>query len=432
MIASQRFISLASAFAYAVFAATANAQGPNPVNLWVADLRWSGDRLTVGTPVKLTNDHGTNSQPSFTPDGRAIVFSAQRDTGGNARSEIYRIDLATRAETRVTRTPENENSPTVNERGEYVAVRWQPATLFREFGPWVYAADGTPLHSVLRAPDTTGYYTPLPGGNYALTRPKSATFTLGLFDAASGAIVDVDSGLPALPAQRLPGEHALSYVRIDSADARHTIRRLDLRNRRTTTLGPTVVGRTAHVWVPNRGTLLMAKGNTLYARTVSEREWRVVARFDHPDLRNASAYVVSPGGDRLVMTSPKRLAFAVVLRDSLEAGRTGADVAAIMMSLKSSGRLNDVDVTEGPISALGDDRIQRKRFADGIAMHSLATALFPTSYRAFGRLGDAQRAAGDSATAIVSYRKALQVNPRSTDAERAAALAIERKIAGTS
>src|SRR4029079_13730590 len=169
-------------------ASIAGAQTPNPTNLWLVDLKWVGSRLTVGAPVKLTHDDGVNSQPSFTPDGRAIVFSAQRDTGANARSDIYRIDLASRKETRVTHTPENENSPTVNERGEYVAVRWQPATLFKQFGLWVYSADGTPVRGVLRAPDTTGYYTPLPNGDYALTRPKSKTFTLGLFAAKTGAI----------------------------------------------------------------------------------------------------------------------------------------------------------------------------------------------------------------------------------------------------
>ena len=411
-----------------LFCSVAGAQSPNPVNLWVVDLHWNGNRLTTGTPVKLTRDQGSNSQPAFTPDGRAIVFSAARDTGRDARSDIYRINLATRAETRVTRTPEHENSPTVNERGEYVAVRWQPATLFKEFGPWVYGAVGKPMGGVLRAPDTTGYYTPLPNGNYALTRPKSKTFTIALFDAKTGAIVDVDSGVPALPAVRIPGEQALSYVQIDTVGAHHMIRRLDLATRRTSTIGPTLVGRTAHAWVPGHQTILMAKGNVLYARTISDTTWQVVTTFDNPELRAASAYVVSPKGDKLILTSPKRLGLGAVLRDSLEAGRSGAEVAAMAISWRDAGKLGDVDLTEGPISALGDDRLQKKRPADAIAMHTLATTLFPQSYRAVERLGDAQRASGDSTAAIVSYKKALALNPRSTEAERAAAAAVEKKI----
>jgi tetratricopeptide (TPR) repeat protein len=94
------------------------------------------------------------------------------------------------------------------------------------------------------------------------------------------------------------------------------------------------------------------------------------------------------------------------------------------------GQLADVDVTENPISALGDDRLQKKRFADAVALHTLATTFFPRSYRAPGRLGDAQRAAGDSTDALASYRRALELNPRATEADRAAAAAIERKISG--
>jgi len=409
---------------------TSQAPGPNPINLWVVDLKWTGNQLSAGVPMKLTNDNGTNSQPSFSPDGKSVVFSATRDTGAEARSDIYRIDLATRTETRVTRTPENENSPTVNAAGEYVAVRWVPATLFKEFGVWTYSADGTPARGVLRAPDTTGYYTPLGSGDYALTRPKSKSFTIGLFDVRSGLITDVDSGVPALPPQLIPGQRALSYVQIDSAGAKHTLRKVDLVTKRTSGIGSTLIGRTAHAWIPGHNTILMAKGNVLYARGASESAWRVVARFDDPDLRNASAYVVSPNGDKLVLTSPKRLAFGVVLRDSLEAGHSGAAVAAMATQWRDAGQLTTVDVAENPISALGDDRVQKKRFADGVALHTLATTFYPRSYRAQGRLGDAQRAAGDSTGALASYRKALDLNPRATDADRAAAAAIERKISG--
>jgi tetratricopeptide (TPR) repeat protein len=172
----------------------------------------------------------------------------------------------------------------------------------------------------------------------------------------------------------------------------------------------------------------MAKGSTLYARTVRDTTWRALTTFDNPELRGVSAYVVSPKGDKLILTSPKRLAFATVLRDSLEAGHSGAEVAAMAIAWRDAGSLKDVDLAEGPISALGDDRLQKKHPSDAIALHTLATTLFPQSYRAFSRLGDAQRATGDSTAAIGAYRKALALNPRSTDAERAAAAAIEKKL----
>ena len=80
-------VSMAPAVLGQVTNTQAPAQAPNPVNLWVVDLQWTGNRLSVGTPVKLTRDEGNNSQPAFTPDGLAIVFSAQRDSGRDARSD---------------------------------------------------------------------------------------------------------------------------------------------------------------------------------------------------------------------------------------------------------------------------------------------------------------------------------------------------------
>jgi hypothetical protein len=219
-------------------------------------------------------------------------------------------------------------------------------------------------------------------------------------------------------------------VRIDSANAKHMIRRYDLGTRRVTTIGPTLVGRTAHAWVAGRRTILMAKGNALYARTANEAAWRQVATFDNLELRNATAYVVSAQGDKLILTAPKRHSFATVLRDSLEAGRSGKEVADFAAQTIQAGLLKDVDIAEGPINALGTDRMGKKRYADAEALYVLSTVLFPKSWRAEGLLGDAQAAGGNRATALASWKKSLDLNPRSTQAERTAAEATEKKISG--
>jgi hypothetical protein len=424
-----RLVILVPLLAPLVAPAILAAQAPPPSNLWSVPLSWEEGRLVVGRPVKLTGDRGVNSQPSFSPDGNAIVFSAIRDTGRDARSDIYRIDLGTGAERRITRTPENENSPIVDARGQYVAVRWVPATLFKEFGPWMYDSAGTPLRGVLPAPDTTGYYTPLPDGRWALTRPKPRGFTIGLFTPRSGAIVDVDTGVPALPAVRIPGVNALSWVRIDSAAAHHELRRYELASGRRTSLGRTLRGRTAHAWVPRRDLVLMARGNVLYARKVAgDTAWRPVATFDDPGLRHMSAYVVSPRGDRLIVVSPVRLPLAVALRDSLESGRTPGEVAAMLTAWREAGRLVDYDVSEGTLGALADDRYVRRLPADAVLLHQAIVATFPASHRALARLGDAQAAAGDTATARVTWRRAIDANPRATDDERRAAETLERRL----
>jgi len=138
--------------------------------------------------------------------------------------------------------------------------------------------------------------------------------------------------------------------------------------------------------------------------------------------------VVSPAGDRLILTSAVRLPLVVVVRDSLEAGRSAHDVAAIVIAWRDAGHLGEYDVVEGPLLALGDDRLQRKQTTEAVALHALATNLFPKSYAAFAHLGDAERAAGDTTAAVAAYRTALELNPRLTDADRRAAEAVELKL----
>ena len=127
----------------------AQTQQSTPVNLFVADLTYASGSVHIGTPRKLTGDRGINSQPAFTPDGRSILF-VRRDSA-NGQGDVYRIDLATGKETRITNTPEMENSPTVTPDGRLMVIRWIPSTLFKEWGPWVYDMNGHPLKACFPA-----------------------------------------------------------------------------------------------------------------------------------------------------------------------------------------------------------------------------------------------------------------------------------------
>ena len=73
--------------------------------------------LIVGTPVNITNSPGYDNQPSFTPDGREILFTSARVIPTppppappglalrDGQTDIYRYDIAARRISRVTQTP---------------------------------------------------------------------------------------------------------------------------------------------------------------------------------------------------------------------------------------------------------------------------------------------------------------------------------------
>jgi predicted TPR repeat methyltransferase len=99
--------------------------------------------------------------------------------------------------------------------------------------------------------------------------------------------------------------------------------------------------------------------------------------------------------------------------------------------MRAAGAFDRLDVTENSLSSLGDERITNaRRPPDAVAIHQLVVALYPQSFRAQDKLGDAHLANGDRAAAVAAWRRSLELNPRSNDAQQASAVAVERKIAG--
>ena len=84
------------------------AAAPPDTEIFLAPLT-PGATPRVGAPVNITRSPGYDNQPSFTPDGRAILFTSMR---GGTQTDIYRYDVASGETARVTNTPESEYSPT--------------------------------------------------------------------------------------------------------------------------------------------------------------------------------------------------------------------------------------------------------------------------------------------------------------------------------
>jgi len=400
------------------------AQEVVPVNLYVADLTYDRGSIRVSTPVKLTGDRGVNSQPSFTPDGKAILFVGRRDSA-NAQSDVYRIDLATRAETRITSTAEMENSPTVTPEGNLMVIRWVPATLFTEWGPWIYDMQGRPLRGVLPRPDTVGYYVRADSITFAMVRPRSPS-AIALFDIRKGTMTERDFPVANIPPQVIPGQRAVSYTVTDSA-GRNLIRRLDIASGDTSTITAAVLGRVAHAWTP-RGEILMGRGNRIFARVPArDSSWREVAAFADPELQSITTYVVSPQGDKVILISPAKPALQGLIRDSLQAGRAMATAIAGFTKKTLAELARTYEVSEGGLLGLANE--QRSRAAtDRVRLLELAAGLYPASHTVQMQLGAAYRDAGDKTRAIRAYQRSLELNPRLTEAQKRDATRVEEAL----
>ncbi len=109
----------------------------------------------------------------------------------------------------------------------------------------------------------------------------------------------------------------------------------------------------------------------------------------------------------------ERLAIARVLREGIEAGTLDAALA------RATGlsNLKEYYVSAAGIQALASSA-NRRQAGDGEKVLAFGLTLLPDAYSLHQALAGAQSQRGAVANAIRSYEAALQLNPRTTDAER--------------
>ena len=277
-------------------------EGPPDTEIYLAALHVSGGTVTIGAPANITNSPGYDNQPSFTPDGRAILFTSVR--GGGRQPDIFRYDIRSRQIRRITETPEGEYSPTVTPDGRHISVVRVEGDSTQRL--WRFTLDGKQPEVVLRDVKPVGYHVWADDHTLVL-------FVLG--NPATLQVADTRTGQAAVVAhsvarsiQRMPNQ-SISFVEREPAAQPGGaptlwIRQLDPRTQRVTPLVRAVVGATEAdcAWTPG-GLLLMAHGGGLYAWRRGDADWTRVAALDALGLKGVTRIAVSPKGDRIAFVT---------------------------------------------------------------------------------------------------------------------------------
>lgn len=297
--------------ALAAAGSPASAQGAQGTDIHVVPLTMRGEVVALGTPVNITARPGYDNQPSFTPDGAAILYTSIRDDG---QSDIYRYDIATRRTTRVTTTPESEYSATVMPGGTRMSViRVEKDSTQRL---WSFGVDGTDPRVVLEAIKPVGYHAWADDSTLVLFVLGSPA-TLQVANARTGIARQLVGGI-GRSINRMPGTQGISFVHKVSP-TEWWIRRLDTRTDSIRPLAQTLDGSEDHAWLPD-GSALMARNDSLFRwapegnagiRVSGTRPappgtppgWQLIATFTEPGLRRISRLAVSPRGDYIALVS---------------------------------------------------------------------------------------------------------------------------------
>jgi dipeptidyl aminopeptidase/acylaminoacyl peptidase len=275
-------------------AGAASAQQP-PANTEVFLLPASAILSSDAAPaaVNISNNPGYDNQPSFTPDGRAVLFSSNRD---GKQTDIYRYDIESKALTQLTKTDEAEYSPLVTPDGRtFSTVRVEADGTQRL---WRFdLADGGNPRLVLEQIKPVGYHAWIDATHLALfvLGAQGSPATLQLADTATGAADVIDSRIGRSLHVR-PGTGTVSYIG-QPQGARALVKEFDPKTRQTRTIVELPEGVTGQdcAWLAD-GTLLLTSGSKIWAWRSSAGWSEAVRDASVIGLQRLTRIAVAPAG----------------------------------------------------------------------------------------------------------------------------------------
>jgi hypothetical protein len=275
--------------AFLVVGGAAGAQAPPSTDIFLAPLSVERGRPVIGPPVNVTQRPGYDNQPSFTPNSRSVLFTSVRDDG---QSDIYRYDLATKATTRVTSTPESEYSATVMPGGKrFSVIRVEKDSAQRL---WSFALDGSNPRIVIKALKPVGYHAWI-GPNdlalFVLGRPNALVHTNVRSGKSDTLARDIGRSL-----QPLPRGGGFSFTqRVDSASFMLKVMRWPSRAVQDVIRLPG--GTEDVVWLSN-DLVLAGSGNRLILWRVGSgtrpTDWQTAADLTASGITKITRLAVSP------------------------------------------------------------------------------------------------------------------------------------------
>ncbi len=299
---------LAAALAWGVFQTPSPAQpgGPPGTDIYLLQPDGGLASLKAAKPSPVSTAPGYDNQPMFSPDGGRILFAANRD---GKQIDIFVFDRAGGGVLQLTRTAENENSPTylpagVGDPGGFSVVRTEPDKAQRL---WRFDAQGGQPQVVLADVRPVGYHA-------WVTAESLALFVLG--PPATLQIADVRSGKAEVVAEgigrslhRIPGTTLVSFVQRDPS-GEFWVKQIDPASKRIEALVRAAEGSADRdmAWMPDGKTVVMSSGTKILSWTRGASGWIEIFDAAPHNLGAVSRLAVSPKGDAIaiVVTEPRR------------------------------------------------------------------------------------------------------------------------------
>ncbi len=275
-----------------------SAQAVPDTDIFLVDLSLKGKSLKVGQPRNITQRPGYDNQPSFTPKGKSVLFTAQHP---GRQTDIFEFQLSSRKTSQLTNTPEAEYSALVTPDGKHFTVIRGKEQHLWQFPLQPTAGAGK---SLLEMKQLIGYHVwSTPEEFFVAAFPQQPPMALYSVNALSKAAIKVEETV-GRSLHKIPGQRAISYL-VPVSDSVAHIQKWNLKTGEKTTVIQALPGSQDFAWSPS-GHVLMARGSKLYIyKPGTDPRWKEIADFGAQGIRNITRLAVSPKGNVLAFVAEK-------------------------------------------------------------------------------------------------------------------------------
>ncbi len=272
---------------------------PPGTDIYLVPLSAGLASMHTAKPTPVSTAAGYDNQPMFSPDGTRILFSANHD---GKQTDVYAFDRAGGRVSQVTRTPENENSPTflpagIGAAGGFSVVQSEMDKTQRL---WRFDAEGRNPQLILTDIKPVGYHAWVDADRLALFvlgQPNS----LQLASVKTGKGEVVASGI-GRSLHRIANTRLISFVHREPS-GEFWVKQIDIDSKKIDALTKVVEGNTERdmAWMPDGKTILMSGGAKVYSWTRGTSGWTEVFDAAAHGLGAVSRIAVSPKGDAVAI-----------------------------------------------------------------------------------------------------------------------------------
>jgi hypothetical protein len=272
---------------------TVSGQSPPGTDIFLADLTMGEKGLMCKNIEKIIDRKGYDNQPSFSPDGRYVYYSSIHE---DLQADVYRYDVKAKKITQVTKTKEDEYSPTVmNDAKHFSVVRVEEDSTQRL---WKFKLDGSDAELVHAGIDSVGYHCWIDNRQLALfilTDP----FTLQLCNTEDSQIKILAQNIGRSIHQK-NGNMVLFTQLIDSV---RWICSVSIKEGKVTKLIQCLEG-SEDFAIYNDHVFLMAKGNKIFQADLNEgQSWKTIVEINVAEVKTISRIKLSADKKKLAFVS---------------------------------------------------------------------------------------------------------------------------------